>query len=653
MFNSLLIANRGEIACRIIKTAKKMGIETHAIFHQKDFTSPHRKQADYAHEILGQNPNAAYLNSAQIISIIEDAKIEAVHPGYGFLSEDSSFPKLLEKHRISYIGPRSESVALMGDKIEALNYARTLDISTLSNVVLKNSIDKFISECKKLKFPIMLKLSGAGGGRGIKIIDDPKEIKKNVIDLNKEKERNFGSSNIFAEEYIANPRHIEVQIIGDGNGNIRHLFERECSIQRRYQKIIEETPAQHLSPELRKKLCEDACKLAGSMNYLGVGTVEFLLMGDNSDRYFFLEMNTRIQVEHGVTEEVCSLDLVEKQIEIAYSKKFDFEQKDIKAKGHAIEARICCEAFDANFTPRIGKIEYLRLPNQPNIRVDFGANAGQRITPDFDSMIGKLISYGRNRAEAIDELIIGLSQITILGCETNINALKSILRLEDFASNQIITTNFVKDNMARILDESNTPTHEEIAVATLLVLKNDYVLSRSESNQKIFGWQNRVNSVILLDKQKREIEVKIEQIYPEIVLMISNTKTLKIPSYEFSNENLKVNINDESISCKYQIFENQLHIKFKGDHRYFELPIVELKSNSNPELNKSIKADMPGTVIAIKTKQGAQIKNGEVLMVVESMKIQTNITSKVNGTIKKIYYSENESFERGSILISL
>ena len=268
-------------------------------------------------------------------------------------------------------------------------------------------------------------------------------------------------------------------------------------------------------------------------------------------------------------------------------------------------------------------------------------------------MIGKLISYGRNRAEAIDELIIGLSQITILGCETNINALKSILRLEDFASNQIITTNFVKDNMARILDESNTPTHEEIAVATLLVLKNDYVLSRSESNQKIFGWQNRVNSVILLDKQKREIEVKIEQIYPEIVLMISNTKTLKIPSYEFSNENLKVNINDESISCKYQIFENQLHIKFKGNHRYFELPIVELKSNSNPELNKSIKADMPGTVIAIKTKQGAQIKNGEVLMVVESMKIQTNITSKVNGTIKKIYYSENESFERGSILISL
>ena len=653
MFKNILIANRGEIACRIIKTAKKMGIETHAIFHNKDYSTPHTRQADYAHEILGSNPNQAYLDMKQLALILKSNNIEAVHPGYGFLSENPSLPELLEQNGVAYIGPKAESVALMGDKIAALQFAKSLGVKTISGAVLDNNIKSFISKCETLNFPIILKLSGAGGGRGIKIIDDPNELSQSIKDLNKERERNFESSNIFAEEYISNPRHIEVQIIGDGNGNVRHLYERECSIQRRYQKIIEEAPARHLTSFQKKGMRDDAKKLASSMKYLNAGTVEFLVPANNLNTHYFLEMNTRIQVEHGITEQICSIDLIEQQISIAHTKKFDFEQKDIAFKGHAIQARVCCEAVEEDFRPRTGKIDYLRLPTDSDIRIDFGIEEGNRVSPDFDSMIGKIIVHGKNRREAIAKLEKGLSDLTVLGCETNISALLNIINLESFDDNEIITTNFIKQNLSQILNQSKGLTDNEIAIATLVALKKEYAFSSSKARQKIFGWQNAIKPIILNDKNIGKFIIHISQIYPNIFIHLVDNKLIKIESFNFADSSVEAVINYKRVKCDYLIFKNILHLKIGDQHKYLQFDKNLSSSKNNYEPDKNVKAEMPGTVISTLSKLGMKVEVGQLLMVVESMKIQTNIISEVNGTIDKIYFSENESFERGSTLISI
>ena len=653
MFKNILIANRGEIACRIIKTAKKMGIETHAVFHNKDHSTPHTKQADYSHEIVGPNPNQAYLDMEQLVGILKNNKIEAVHPGYGFLSENPSLPELLEQHGIAYIGPRSETVALMGDKIAALQFAKSLGLKTINGAVLDNNIGSFISNCESLNFPIILKLSGAGGGRGIRIIDDPSELSQSIKDLNKEKERNFGSSNIFAEEYISSPRHIEVQIIGDGNGNVRHLYERECSIQRRYQKIIEEAPARHLTSFQKKGLHEDAKKLASSMKYINAGTVEFLVPADDQNTHYFLEMNTRIQVEHGITEQICSIDLIEKQISIAYTKKFDFEQKDIAVKGHAIQARVCCEAVEDDFKPRTGKIDCLKLPEDSDIRIDFGIEEGHRVSSDFDSMIGKIIAHGKNRKEAIAKLEKGLSDLTVLGCETNVNTLFNLIRLESFHENEIITTNFIKQNLNHLINQTKELTDIEIAIATLINLKTEYAFSSSKARQKIFGWQNKVKPIILHDKNIGKIIIQVSQICPNVFLNLADNKLIKVESFDFTDSSIEAIISNKKVKCDYLIFKNLLHLKIEGQHKYLQFEKNLSSSKNNHEPDKNVKAEMPGTVISILSKAGMKVEVGQILMIVESMKIQTNIISEVNGTIDKIYFSENQSFERGTTLISI
>ena len=471
--------------------------------------------------------------------------------------------------------------------------------------------------------------------------------------MNKEKERNFGSSNIFAEEYISSPRHIEVQIIGDGNGNVRHLYERECSIQRRYQKIIEEAPARHLTSLQKKGLHEDAKKLASSMKYLNAGTVEFLVPATDQNTHYFLEMNTRIQVEHGITEQICSIDLIEKQISIAYTKKFDFEQKDIAVKGHAIQARVCCEAVEDDFKPRTGKIDCLKLPEDSDIRIDFGIEEGHRVSSDFDSMIGKIIAHGKNREEAIAKLDKGLADLTVLGCETNVNTLLNIIRLESFHENEIITTNFIKQNLNHLINQTKESTDTEIAIATLINLKTEYAFSSSKARQKIFGWQNKVKPIILNDKNIGKIMIQISQICPNVFLNLADNKLIKVESFDFTDSSIEAIISNKRVKCDYLIFKNLLHLKIDGKHRYLQFDKNLSSSKNNHEPDKNVKAEMPGTVISILSKVGMKVEVGQILMIVESMKIQTNIISEVNGTIDKIYFSENQSFERGTTLISI
>ena len=370
MFKSILIANRGEIACRVIRTAKELGMETIAVYHHVDRMAPHVKDADKSVELLGDTPTAAYLDIEQIIKAANETEAQCLHPGYGFLSENATFAEAVEKNNVVFIGPQPEVIKLMGDKIISREFARKAGIPIAPSVTQTDDLSKFLKEAEKIGFPLLIKASAGGGGKGMSIVREAASLEKQAKIAMSEAERYFADSRIYAELYVESPRHIEVQILGDGKGNIVHAYERECSIQRRFQKVIEESPAPALSVELRDQICAAAVDLASKAKYLNAGTVEFILSPDGS--FYFLEMNTRLQVEHPVTEMVCSLDLVEAQLHIADSKTLPYRQSEIKQSGHAIECRICCEEPHNDFRPATGDVKILSVPEASDIRFDSG-----------------------------------------------------------------------------------------------------------------------------------------------------------------------------------------------------------------------------------------------------------------------------------------
>ncbi len=466
MFKNILVVNRGEIACRIISTAQDMGIETHAIFHHADRNSPHVALADHCHELESEVPVAAYLDIDQILKIAKSAKIESLHPGYGFLSENHIFAQRVEEEDINFIGPTGASMTLLGDKIRSREVALKANVPVSASAEYLDNEQAFVEECKKIGFPLLLKASAGGGGKGMQIVNTPEELGEKILLSRGEAKRYFGDNRIYAETYISKPRHIEVQVLGDGNGEVIHLFERECSIQRRFQKIIEESPAPNLDADLKEKICTSACELAKSLNYRNAGTVEFIVSEDN--KYYFLEMNTRLQVEHPVTELVCDLDLVKEQLVIAANGKLSYSQNEIAQKGHAIESRICCEDPNNSFAPATGKIESCLLPSIENTRYDIGFAEGQKITSDFDSMIGKLICYGKDRNAAIQKSIESVEKMHILGVDTNLNFLLAIFRSKAF-SEGFLHTGFISENLVALTNSSIYEEHKDIAaiVATL------------------------------------------------------------------------------------------------------------------------------------------------------------------------------------------
>ena len=490
MFKNILVVNRGEIACRIIRTAQDMGIEAHAIFHHADRNAPHVALADLCHEVDSEVPVAAYLDIDQILKIAKNAEIESIHPGYGFLSENHIFAQRVEEEGINFIGPTGASMTLLGDKIRSREVAIKADVPVSASAEYLNDEQALVDECRKIGFPLLLKASAGGGGKGMQIVNSPGELGEKIQLSRGEAERYFGDNRIYAETYISKPRHIEVQILGDGNGDVIHLFERECSIQRRFQKIIEESPAPNLDRSLKEKICVSACELAKSLNYRNAGTVEFIVSEDN--QYYFLEMNTRLQVEHPVTELVCDLDLVREQLLIAVNGKLSHSQNEIIQRGHAIESRICCEDPNNNFAPATGKIQSCHLPSIENTRYDIGFSEGQEITSDFDSMIGKLICYGTDRHAAIQKSIESVGKMHILGIDTNLNFLLAIFRSEAF-SEGLLHTGFISENQDALTNSSIYKDNKDIAaiVATLEDSEVRHLMKNSSNLHRSIGsWRN-------------------------------------------------------------------------------------------------------------------------------------------------------------------
>lgn len=463
----ILIANRGEIALRIMKTAKKMGIKTVAVYSTADRNAPHVRFADEA-VLLGEAPsNQSYLLGDKIIEVCKELKVDAIHPGYGFLSENADFADKVEKNGMVFIGPKSSSIRVMGDKLAAKETVKKYNIPMvpgLDEAITDVTAAKKIAE--EIGFPILIKASAGGGGKGMRIVEDLASFDEQMERAVSEAISAFGDGSVFIEKYIASPRHIEIQVMADEHGNTLHLFERECSIQRRHQKVVEEAPSVVLTPELRKEMGETAVRVAQSCDYVGAGTVEFLL--DENKNFYFLEMNTRLQVEHPVTEMITGLDLVELQIRVARGEALPMKQEDLKIDGHALELRVYAENPMDDFLPSVGHLEVYQLPEGEGIRVDNGIDEGVDVPIYYDPMLAKLITHGKTREEAIDLMLEAIDQYRVKGIETTLPFGTFVLENPAFQSGNF-DTNFVKKYFHP--EEIQQEKNKEAEAAAIMALK--------------------------------------------------------------------------------------------------------------------------------------------------------------------------------------
>ncbi len=470
----ILIANRGEIAIRVMKTAQKMGIKTVAVFSTADRNAPHVKFADEA-VCIGEPPSSqSYLRGDKIIKVAKQLQVDAIHPGYGFLSENADFAELAEKNNIIFIGPRSKAIKMMGDKLAAKDAVKDYDIPMVPGVdrAITNPIEA-VEIAKQIGFPILIKAAAGGGGKGMRVVEQEKDVEEQMKRAISEATSAFGDGSVFVEKYVTSPRHIEIQVMADSHGNVLHFFERECSIQRRHQKVVEEAPSCVLTPELREKMGQAAINVAKSCDYLGAGTVEFLL--DAEHNFYFLEMNTRLQVEHPVTELISGVDLVELQIRVARGEALQVKQEDLKINGHALELRVYAEDPLNSFLPSVGHLDVYKLPVGKNIRVDNGFEEGMDIPIYYDPMLSKLITYGNTRDEAIQLMIKAIENYYVEGVQTTLPFGEYVCNHDAFRSGNF-DTHFVKDYYSP--EALQKETENEAKIAALIAVKQ-YIKDQS------------------------------------------------------------------------------------------------------------------------------------------------------------------------------
>ncbi|MBO6607331.1 acetyl-CoA carboxylase biotin carboxylase subunit [Psychroserpens sp.] len=462
----ILVANRGEIAIRVMRTAKKMGIKTVAVFSEADRNAPHVKYADEAVCIGPAPSNQSYLKGDKIIEVAKLLDVDGIHPGYGFLSENADFAELAEKNDIIFIGPRSKAIKMMGDKLAAKDAVKDYNIPMVPGVdhAIRDPKEA-VQIAKDIGFPILIKAAAGGGGKGMRVVEKEKDVEEQMKRAISEATSAFGDGSVFVEKYVTSPRHIEIQVMADSHGTILHFFERECSVQRRHQKVVEEAPSAILTPELRERMGQAAIDVARSCDYLGAGTVEFLMDADHN--FYFLEMNTRLQVEHPVSEWIAGVDLVELQIKVARGEALDIKQEDLKINGHALELRVYAEDPMNDFLPSVGNLEVYKLPVGENIRVDNGFEEGMDIPIYYDPMLSKLITYGDTRTEAIELMIKAIDNYHIKGVQTTLPFGRFVCEHDAFRSGNF-DTHFVKNYYSPGLLEEQHAGEAQIAAKIAL-----------------------------------------------------------------------------------------------------------------------------------------------------------------------------------------
>ena len=655
----LLVANRGEIACKIINSAKKLNIPTVAIYSDEDVNSMHVSLADEAANIAGSNVSETYMNMSAIIEVCKKYKANAIHPGYGLLSENADFVKLVEKNNLIFIGPSSNIVRNMGQKDKAKSLMENAGLPVVPGYHGKNQEKKFLKKTASvIGYPVLIKARAGGGGRGMRIAENAKTFLSALTEASNEAKTNFQDQNCLIEKYIPFARHIEIQIFADKHGNVIHLFDRDCSLQRRQQKIIEEAPAPKIDEEIRNFLGEISVKAAKAIKYEGAGTIEYIAditNGLDKNKIYFMEMNTRIQVEHPVTEAITSTDLITWQIDIANGKKLPKLQNEIIIDGWAIEARLYAEDVNKNFMPQTGLINHFTLPNQlkhPNCFMETGTQLGDFISPYYDPMIAKIISHGRNRNEAITNLTSYLSEFEIAGITTNLDLLKKLLKDNDFKKGNI-NTKFVENNIIKFI-KNNIP-NAHIALTSLIVFKN---LIKNQDNYWSM-WRpshypikllinNTIYSFNFIYSKIDEIEVHFDEL------------RYKLSSIKLFNSYLFARLNKKDLRIRYKLFKDkklgkEIFTIFTEDNT-FEAHIFNPLINT--ENQKRISQDtiispMHGIIKFKNIKTNLNVKKGEVLMQLEAMKMQYSLTSPRDGIIEKIYIKNGEQAIEGMELLIL
>lgn len=662
MFKKILIANRGEIAVRVAKTARRMGIATVAVYSDADAAAPHVKACDEAVHIGGSAPAESYLRADRIIDAAKRTGAEAVHPGYGFLSENEKFADALDAAGIVFIGPTAKTIRAMGSKSAAKDLMEKAGVPTTPGYQgADQGFETFKRECARIGYPVLLKATAGGGGKGMKVVEREADLAEQLASAQREGKNSFGDDRVLVEKYIARARHLEVQIVGDGKGEVVHFFERDCSVQRRHQKIIEEAPAPRLPAAVRARLHAIGVNAGKAVDYRGAGTVECLY--DGADGVYFMEMNTRLQVEHPVTEEITGVDLVEWQLRVAAGEGLPLKQVDIREQGWAFEARLYAENPDNNFSPSIGALTALRLP--ADARIDSGVEEGQTITPFYDPMIAKIITNGATREEALARLRLALAQIRVGGIETNARFLYRLASDPDFIAGEV-STRYIDEHRDALFAASAS---DERAIAAAL-LQRDH---ETRANAARDPWESlngfRLNkpakSVTWLTLDDEPAIARVTQgahgfdveIDPNASAAGRREGKAQKSARRFSftgapsADGLRLTLNGAAYKADIVDQGNLKRVFIGADHFDIQHPDVLSGALGGHSAEGSLNAPMPGVVTLLKAKAGETVAAGAVLMVMEAMKMEHAIKAPHDGVIKSFRFKPGDQVKDGDLLV--
>ena len=660
MFDSLLIANRGEIACRIIRTAKRMGIRTIAVFSDADGLAQHVEMADAAYR-LGPAPAAeSYLRIEAVLEAAKRAGAQAIHPGYGFLSENAGFAEACAAAGIVFVGPPVEAIRAMGSKSEAKSI---MDKAGVPLVPGYHGADQdaglLEDEAARIGYPVLIKASAGGGGKGMRRVDRPEEFAEALEGAQRESQAAFGDSRMLIEKYLTKPRHIEMQVFADSQGGAVHLFERDCSIQRRHQKVIEEAPAPGMTEEKRAEMGKAAVDAAQAIGYVGAGTVEFISEGDS---FYFMEMNTRLQVEHPVTEMITGLDLVEWQLRVAAGEPLPKSQEELSIKGHAIEARVYAEDPDRDFLPAVGRIAHLRAPKEDGrrVRIDSGVRGGDEVSVHYDPMIAKVIAWGEDRERARHDLQRALESYEVVGPTTNLGFLIRLVGHPSFAAAEL-DTGFIPRHEANLFPDVEEPDARILALACLAELLRGEAAAR----ERAAGSNDPYSPFHRTDGWRLNMETRRDLRFRRGGQDIPATIHYRASGYEIevAGQRLKVAGRFEDATTLFVDIDGwrskvravwqglQLSLLLPGRQYAFQLvePLSDL--DAGEEASGSMTAPMPGKVIRVRVREGETVVRGAALMVLEAMKMEHTIAAPADGRVTAVHYGEGDLVEEGTTLL--
>lgn len=655
MFKKILIANRGEIACRVIKTARKMGIKTVAIYSDADAQALHVQMADEAVHIGPSPANQSYIVIEKVMEAIRKTGAEAVHPGYGFLSENKLFAEALEAEGVAFVGPPAGAIESMGDKITSKKLAQEAGVSTVPGYMgLIADADEAVKISNEVGYPVMLKASAGGGGKGMRIAWNDQEAREGFQSSKNEAANSFGDDRIFIEKFVTQPRHIEIQVLGDKHGNCLYLNERECSIQRRNQKVVEEAPSPFLDEATRKAMGEQSVALAKAVDYSSAGTVEFIVDGDRN--FYFLEMNTRLQVEHPVTELITGIDLVEQMIRVAWGEKLAMKQEDIKINGWAIENRLYAEDPYRNFLPSIGRLTRYRPPAEKAksayaVRNDTGVFEGGEISMFYDPMIAKLCTWAPTRGEAIDRMRVALDSFEVEGIGHNLPFLSAVMDHERFISGNI-TTAFIEEEYPDGFDGAtlDMPALRNIAASCAAMFRVAEI-RRARVSGRISNHKRKVGKDWVVTLQGESFAVKIKADDKGSTVKFEDGEKLRITSDWLPGQSLaKMKINGENVVLKVDPISAGYRIRSRGAElkvrvrspRNAELASL-MPEKLPPDTSKLLLCPMPGLIVALDVKEGDEVQEGQALCTVEAMKMENVLRAEKKGVVTKVKAAVGES----------